>query len=163
MVSIVIGVPQNGWFLWGKIPSRNGWKLGVPPWLWKPPDGAYGWFRNVDKLDLEPFTLTAGLEKVRIYRWCFQYKLQEQLCLLKIHQFFKRQFQPGGSMFHDFGAWMAATDSSDFSHRSPTAAPWCASYGEYQNGFRCVPQGLFLITTIFDTVLQTSNLQLKNS
>ena len=32
-VSIVMGVPQNGWFLLGKIPSRNGihgWFVGTP-------------------------------------------------------------------------------------------------------------------------------------
>ena len=28
--SIVMGVPQNGWFI-EKIPSRNGWWIGVPP------------------------------------------------------------------------------------------------------------------------------------
>ena len=27
---------QAGWL--GKIPSRNGWWEGVPPWLWKPPN-----------------------------------------------------------------------------------------------------------------------------
>ena len=29
-VSIVMGVPKNGWFFLGKIPSRNGWFGGTP-------------------------------------------------------------------------------------------------------------------------------------
>ena len=35
-VSIVMGAPKNGWFLVGKIPSRNGWWLGVPPFMETP-------------------------------------------------------------------------------------------------------------------------------
>ena len=31
------GAPIAGWFMSGKISSRSGWWLGVPPWLWKPP------------------------------------------------------------------------------------------------------------------------------
>ena len=31
-----MGLPPNGWFLLGKIPSRNGWDRGYPH-LWKPP------------------------------------------------------------------------------------------------------------------------------
>ena len=30
------GTPIAGWFISGKVPSRNGWWLGVPPWLWNP-------------------------------------------------------------------------------------------------------------------------------
>ena len=37
VLSIVMGVLQNGWFLLGKIPSRNGWWLGLPLWLRKSP------------------------------------------------------------------------------------------------------------------------------
>ena len=33
------GGSKNGWLISGKILSRNGWELGVSPWLWKPPDG----------------------------------------------------------------------------------------------------------------------------
>ena len=29
------GVLKYGWFLIGNILSRNGWWLGIPPWLWK--------------------------------------------------------------------------------------------------------------------------------
>ena len=29
-VSMAMGVPQNGWFLLGKIPSTNGWFGGIP-------------------------------------------------------------------------------------------------------------------------------------
>ena len=28
--TIVMGLPPNGWFLFGKIPSINGWWLGIP-------------------------------------------------------------------------------------------------------------------------------------
>ena len=36
-VSIVMGNPHS-WMLYkGISPSGNGWWLGVPPWLWKPP------------------------------------------------------------------------------------------------------------------------------
>ena len=35
---LVRGVPLYRWMAYeGKIPSRNGWWLGLPPWLWKPP------------------------------------------------------------------------------------------------------------------------------
>ena len=35
--------PIAGWFISWKIPSRNGWWLGLPPWLRKPPFWR-GWF-----------------------------------------------------------------------------------------------------------------------
>ena len=40
-VLLAMGVPQNhpGWFRIGKIPSTNGWWLGVALWLRKPPSG----------------------------------------------------------------------------------------------------------------------------
>ena len=33
---VVMGDPQNGWFLLGEIPSTNGWWLGVTPILGNP-------------------------------------------------------------------------------------------------------------------------------
>ena len=44
------GTSIAGWFWLGKIPSRNGWRLGVPPWLWKPPCGFQ------EKMELGMFT-----------------------------------------------------------------------------------------------------------
>ena len=41
---INLGFHESGYpNLWGKIPSRNGWWLGVPLWLGKPPF-LKGWF-----------------------------------------------------------------------------------------------------------------------
>ena len=36
-VSINRGTPIAGWFMSLKIPIKNGWSIGVPPWLRKPP------------------------------------------------------------------------------------------------------------------------------
>ena len=49
---LVMGDPENGWFIPWKIPSRNGWWQGVALWLRKLP---YGWSKWMASYDLGSF------------------------------------------------------------------------------------------------------------
>ena len=51
-VSIVMGVPQNGLCFLGKIPSRNGWWLGVPHFR-KPPSSVWTGFNLMEYIVIE--------------------------------------------------------------------------------------------------------------
>ena len=72
-VSIVIGVPQNGWFSSWKVPNRNGWWLGVPPCMETPIcHMAWSWSRTLDIWLLIPTIEVDGCPTLRriIFHGC---------------------------------------------------------------------------------------------